>query len=292
MQLALPISVAIAATSFTATNIAAFTPFAAHTSRSASVHVCAKNAFTVLSAAEGEGEDKKSQETETPEAAPKKEDEQVGDRLILAPFLEALDPMWKCRGPVGEEDFLLSRTGGPTDEELTNENIYKILKIECNDLEVNTLMWKCLGYRFNEEKEEWEATEVFPKWKGNYPTPPDMLGMARIYSREVDKVSLKANQSVVRSIPRDHKQSLKTILRPLGFTGYKIAELTPNKTRRAQCANWLLYYRENLYGYTIEELKEQRRLKNEAIQAEKDRIEKETGEKPEDERNPPVKQVF
>ena len=25
---------------------------------------------------------------------------------------------------------------------------------KCTDLEVNTLVWKCLGYRFNEENEE------------------------------------------------------------------------------------------------------------------------------------------
>ena len=43
-------------------------------------------------------------------------------------------------------------------------------------------------------------------------------------------------------------------LRPEGFNGFKLAELTPNKTRRAQCANWLLYYREALFGVSLEEL--------------------------------------
>ena len=72
---------------------------------------------------------------------------------------------------------------------------------------------------------------------------------------------MKANQDLVRSIPVDNKQSLKEHLKPLGFRGYQYSELTPNKTRRAQCANWLIYYREELYGYTIEELQERRRLK-------------------------------
>lgn len=45
--------------------------------------------------------------------------------------------------------------------------------------------------------------------------------------------------------------------------------LTPNKTRRAQCANWLIYYRDNLYGYTVEELQERRRLKQEKEEAER-----------------------
>ena len=46
--------------------------------------------------------------------------------------------------------------------------------------------------------------------------------MQRIYSKEVDQPSLKSNQQLVRSVPVDNKQSLKTHLRPLGFTGYKV----------------------------------------------------------------------
>jgi hypothetical protein len=210
----------------------------------------------------------------------------------LKPFIEALDPKYKCTGRVGEGSFIISRSGPPTKEELSNENLYSILKIECTDLEVNTLVWKCLGYRFDEKAEEWTAAEVFPKWKEKYPQPPDLIGMARIYSKEVDQPSLKANQQLVRSVPVDNKQSLKTHLRPLGFSGYKYAELTPNKTRRAQCANWLLYYREELFGYTVEELRERRRLKQEAEEAEKRRIEEESGNKVSDEWKPPVKEVF
>jgi len=140
----------------------------------------------------------------------------------LQPFIEALNPRYKCIGPVGQGSFVVSRTGGPTMEELSNENLYKILMIECSDLEVNTVVWKCLGYRFDEEKEEWTAAEVFPNWKEKFPTPPDLIGMARIYSKEVDQPSLRANQSLVRSVPVDNKQSLKTHLKPLGFTGYKV----------------------------------------------------------------------
>ena len=42
----------------------------------------------------------------------------------------------------------------------------------------------------------------------------------------------------------------------LFFAQYK--GLTPNKTRRAQCANWILYYREALFGKSLEELKKAR----------------------------------
>lgn len=211
----------------------------------------------------------------------------------LQPFLPAMDPTYINTGPVGEDNFIISRTGPPLKEELSNENLYKILMIQCSDLEVNTLVWKCLGYRFGEnESDEWNNELVFPNWKGRFPTPPDLIGMQRIYTKEVDQPSLKSNQSLVRSVPVDNKQSLKKHLKPLGFTGYKYAELTPNKTRRAQCANWLLYYREELFGFTVEELKERRQKKRDAEEAEKLRLEKESGTKGEDEWKPPVTEVF
>jgi len=82
--------------------------------------------------------------------------------------------------------------------------------------------------------------------------------MQRVYSKEIDGPSLKANQDLVRSIPAEHKQQLKLHFLPLGWKGYVMDGLTPNKTRRAQCANWLLFYREELFGYTVEELKKRR----------------------------------
>ena len=158
----------------------------------------------------------------------------------LQPFLPAMDPNYRNVGPIGDKEFILSRDGPPTAEELSNENLYKILMIRCSDLEVNTLVWKCLGYRFMEKEKNdddeddedsgddttthyWNSDQVFPKWKDKFPTPPDLIGMQRIYTKEVDQVSLKANQSLVRSVPVDNKQSLKTHLKPLGFTGYKVS---------------------------------------------------------------------
>eukprot|EP00559_Dactyliosolen_fragilissimus_P005117 CAMPEP_0184855634 /NCGR_PEP_ID=MMETSP0580-20130426/815_1 /TAXON_ID=1118495 /ORGANISM="Dactyliosolen fragilissimus" /LENGTH=197 /DNA_ID=CAMNT_0027350197 /DNA_START=333 /DNA_END=926 /DNA_ORIENTATION=+ len=196
------------------------------------------------------------------------------------------------RGEVGKEDFVVSRHGSPNENELSNENLFRILSIQCSDLEVNTLVWKCLGYRFDEENEKWKNDEVFPNWKEKFPIPPDLIGMQRIYSKEIDQPSLKANQQLVRSVPVDFKQSLKKHLRPLGFTGYKYAELTPNKTRRAQCANWLLFYREELFGFTLQELKERRRLKKEAEEASRRKAIEESGEDPEESWKPPVREVF
>lgn len=204
----------------------------------------------------------------SPESNPQQQQQEPPREIvkpdILLPFLPAADPKYSVRCPVGDGDFVIERSGGPTKEELTNENIIKIVRIECSDLEVNTLMWKCLGYRFFADKEEWVPELVFPKWLEKYPTPPDLIGMRRIYSKEIDQPSLKANQSIVRSVPVEFKQSLKLHLKPLGFRGYQFSELTPNKTRRAQCANWLLYYREELFGYTLEELQERKRLRLQA----------------------------
>jgi hypothetical protein len=153
---------------------------------------------------------------------------------ILVPFPAAADPKYMCEGPVGQDDFVISRTGGPLAAELTNENLLRILKIQCSDLEANTLVWKCLGYRFETDESkstgEWTAAEVFPKWKANFPAPPDLIGMQRTYSKEIDQVLLKANQHLVRSVPVDNKQSLKIHLKPLGFTGYQVCTTTVEST--------------------------------------------------------------
>jgi hypothetical protein len=143
--------------------------------------------------------------------------------IILEPCIEAMDPKYPVRGPVGEGDFTLSRTGGPTDEELTDTNLYKIIDRKSSDLDVNTLVWKCLGYRFDVENEAWTPEEVFPKWKDRFPDPPDFIGMKRVFSKEVDEPCLRNNQALVRSIPTDNKKSyLKEYMQPFGFTGYKV----------------------------------------------------------------------
>jgi hypothetical protein len=101
---------------------------------------------------------------------------------ILDPFPQAADPSYATTGPVGQNSFVVSRMGGPTAEELTNENILLIVERRSNvtDLEVNTLVWKCLGYRFHTSSSgsggEWRPDEVFPNWKERFPEPPDLIG--------------------------------------------------------------------------------------------------------------------
>ncbi len=35
---------------------------------------------------------------------------------------------------------------------------------------------RCLGYTKNEATDEWDNTNVFPKWREKYPNPPDLIG--------------------------------------------------------------------------------------------------------------------
>jgi hypothetical protein len=69
-------------------------------------------------------------ENEQPAGEPIKPD-------ILLPYLPAADPMYPVRGPVGLGEFVISRSGEPTAEELSNENLLRILKIKSTDLEVS-----------------------------------------------------------------------------------------------------------------------------------------------------------
>lgn len=174
----------------------------------------------------------------TPEASSSSEEKPKLKAIILDPFLPAADPNYINTGSVGEGDFLVSRTGGPTNEELTDENLYLIIERKASDLEVNALVWKCLGYRFDADQESWSPDEVFPKWKDRFPTPPDFIGMQRIYSKDIDGPSLRNNQSLVKSIPVENKASyLKKYMLPFGFTGYKV-----RKRRMFYCDHYIDIY--------------------------------------------------
>ena len=155
----------------------------------------------------------------------------------------------------------------PPPDDLADDVMLSIVLQEMSDQDVNKLVWKYLGYEYNEEKSEWDASKVFPKWAAKYPQPPDLVGVTRTYSREVDEPVLWAVQALQKSVPTEHKDNLRAFLAPLGWKGYKMnapahpktdTGLTPNMTRRAQCAQWLYYYREALHGVSIEELRRRR----------------------------------
>jgi hypothetical protein len=129
-------------------------------------------------------------------------------------------------------------------EELSDEVLRDIVLQRVPDQEVNELAWRCLGYTRDSAVEGgWSNAGVFPNWRKNYPKPPDLIGVTRTYSREVDEPVLRAVQALQRSVPRDHKDQLKPTLKPIGWQGYKMEGLTPNMTRRAQVSTWLLYFR-------------------------------------------------
>jgi hypothetical protein len=113
--------------------------------------------------------------------------------------------------------------------ELTTATIWAILNDELDDAIANQLVWHCLGYRYNAQTERWDNTQVRADWRDAYPEPPNFID------------SRPATVTLTRSIPSEYKQLLKE---KLGFTGYKVNELVPRKTRRATIANWLLSYME------------------------------------------------
>ena len=151
--------------------------------------------------------------------------------------------------------FILKIDQPLSDDELSNQNLIKIVNLETTDQQCNYLAWKCLGYQYNNDTKHFEMSpKVFPKFAANYPTPPDLIGVTRNYADPaVDKPVRDASMNLMRSVPKDFKGGVRN-LESEGFRGYKLNELTPNKTRRAQLVNWLLFYRERLYGKTIEQL--------------------------------------
>lgn len=149
----------------------------------------------------------------------------------------------------------------PPPDDLADEVMLRIVMQEMTDTEVNALAWKYLGYHFQEATGTWDASAVFPNWRQKFPQPPDLVGVTRKYEREIDEPVLRAVQSLQQSVAKEHKNNLRAFLKPLGWNGYKMDGLTPNMTRRAQVANWLLYYREALHGVPVEELRRRREVR-------------------------------
>ncbi|PSO57211.1 MAG: DUF1823 domain-containing protein [Cyanobacteria bacterium QH_8_48_120] len=110
---------------------------------------------------------------------------------------------------------------------LNADTIWAILNEEIDNATVNQLVWHCLGYRYHQSNQQWDASGVAEDWREQFPEPPDFID------------SRRATVKLTRSIPKENKQLLKE---KLGFKGYKIGEFGPRETRRATAANWLLNY--------------------------------------------------
>ena len=110
---------------------------------------------------------------------------------------------------------------------LNADTIWAILNEEIDNATVNQLVWHCLGYRYDQSNQQWDASGVAEDRREQFPEPPDFID------------SRRATVKLTRSIPKENKQLLKE---KLGFKGYKIGEFGPRETRRATAANWLLNY--------------------------------------------------
>ena len=100
----------------------------------------------------------------------------------------------------------------------------QILDDRCSDQFVCERIWERLGYV--PRGDGWHAGPSTPAdWADAFPTAPELIA------------ERPASVRLTRSIPKQHKQLLK---QQLGFTGYRIGELYPRRTRRATAVSWLL----------------------------------------------------
>lgn len=126
--------------------------------------------------------------------------------------------------------------------EITADDLMAIINGETPDAWVNEIVRTFLGWRQMEDG-TWNNENVQDVWKKSYPQePPDFIGKEGDYTPETDKPVKFANQNLTRSIPPPYKQQLKPVMKPFGFSGWKIKDLTPNRTRRATAVNWMLYW--------------------------------------------------
>lgn len=109
--------------------------------------------------------------------------------------------------------------------DLTTETLWAILDGDLPDDTVNQLVWQTLGYDYSPETQTWQPKTVDDAWTQKYLEPPNFIE------------SRPATVQLTRSIPKENKQLLKTVL---GFEGYSVDQLVPRLTRRATMANWLL----------------------------------------------------
>jgi len=102
-----------------------------------------------------------------------------------------------------------------------------ILADRTTDRFVCERVWERLGYRpLAEATGPWLAGESTPPaWAEAYPQAPPLVA------------ERPASVALTRSIPAPFKQLLKE---QLGFSGYRIGELYPRRTRRATAVSWLL----------------------------------------------------
>lgn len=140
-----------------------------------------------------------------------------------------------------------------TKPDISITTLLDIVYQKTDDAVVNDILRALLGWRMESGGDNsdgaddsgctWNDSFVPEEWREAYPDgPPDFIGSADDYSPQTDRPVKKAVQKLTRSIPQEYKQISREVLSPHGFIGFKINELTPNRTRRATAVNWVLYY--------------------------------------------------
>lgn len=126
---------------------------------------------------------------------------------------------------------------------MTIPDLLALIKQDTPDAWVNEIVRTFLGWRYEQETDSWDSSRVPEMWTQAYPdNPPDFIGKIDDYSPAIDRPIKLAVQRLARSVPPSYKSTLKPILKPHGFKGWKIEDLTPNRTRRATVVNWILYW--------------------------------------------------
>ena len=108
---------------------------------------------------------------------------------------------------------------------LSRDLLVQILEDRCSDRFVCERIWERLGYR-EVSPGSWRAGPQTPaEWSEAFPEAPQLIA------------ERSPSVWLTRSIAKPHKQLLK---QQLTFSGYRIGELYPRRTRRATAVNWLL----------------------------------------------------
>ena len=108
---------------------------------------------------------------------------------------------------------------------LSRDLLVQILEDRCSDRFVCERVWERLGYS-KVSAGSWAAGPETPaEWSEAFSEAPQLIA------------ERPASVRLTRSIAKPHKQLLK---QQLAFSGYRIGELYPRRTRRATAVNWLL----------------------------------------------------
>jgi len=123
-----------------------------------------------------------------------------------------------------KENFFKNQFSWPISRKL----LLLVLEDKVSDIFVCELVWERLFYTKKLSLNDWTSSALTPSyWSEKFVDAPKIIS------------ERPASIHLTRSIPKDHKQGLKEFL---NFTGYKIHELYPRRTRRATAVNWLIYW--------------------------------------------------